>query len=44
MIGLTSVVVFAGIFASWEVEYLTKEFFISLILLATGVFRFFYFY
>ncbi len=41
MIGLTSVVVFAGIFASWEVEYLTKEFFISLILLATGVFGFF---
>jgi NADH-quinone oxidoreductase subunit M len=41
MIMLTSVVVFAGIFASWEVEYLRKEFFISLILLATGVFGFF---
>jgi NADH-quinone oxidoreductase subunit M len=41
MIGLTSLVVFAGIFASWEVEYLTKEFFVSLILLATGVFGFF---
>ncbi len=41
MIGLTSIVVFAGIFASWEVEYLKKEFFISLILLATGVFGFF---
>lgn len=41
MIGLTSVVVIAGIFASWEVEYLTKEFFVSLILLATGVFGFF---
>ena len=41
MIGLTSLVVFAGIFASWEVEFLTKEFFISLILLATGVFGFF---
>ena len=41
MIGLTSVVVFAGIFASWEVEYLSREFFISLILLATGVFGFF---
>jgi NADH-quinone oxidoreductase subunit M len=41
MICLTSVVVFAGIFASWEMEYLTKEFFISLILLATGVFGFF---
>lgn len=41
MILLTSVVIFAGIFASWEVEYLQKEFFISLILLATGVFGFF---
>lgn len=41
MIALTSLVVFAGIFASWEVESLTKEFFISLILLATGVFGFF---
>jgi NADH-quinone oxidoreductase subunit M len=41
MIALTSLVVIAGIFASWEVEFLTKEFFISLILLATGVFGFF---
>jgi NADH-quinone oxidoreductase subunit M len=41
MIGLTSVVVFAGVFASWEIDFLTKEFFISLILLATGVFGFF---
>jgi len=41
MILLTSVVIFAGVFASWEVEYLQKEFFISLILLATGVFGFF---
>ena len=41
MICLTSIVVFAGIFASWEVEILTKEFFVSLILLATGVFGFF---
>jgi NADH-quinone oxidoreductase subunit M len=41
MIGLTSGVVVAGIFASWEVEFLRKEFFISLILLATGVFGFF---
>jgi NADH-quinone oxidoreductase subunit M len=41
MIALTSLVVFAGIFASWEVEFLTKEFFVSLILLATGVFGFF---
>jgi len=41
MIALTAVVVFAGIFASWEIEYLSKEFFISLILLASGVFGFF---
>ncbi len=41
MIALTSLVVFAGIFASWEVDFLTKEFFISLILLSTGVFGFF---
>ena len=41
MIALTSIVVFAGIFASWEVEYLSREFFISLILLATGVYGFF---
>ena len=41
MIALTALVVFAGIFASWEVAYLPKEFFISLILLASGVFGFF---
>ncbi|MCX6256707.1 MAG: NADH-quinone oxidoreductase subunit M [Bacteroidia bacterium] len=41
MIGLTSIVIFAGIFASWEVSDLTKEFFVSLILLSTGVFGFF---
>jgi NADH-quinone oxidoreductase subunit M len=41
MILLTSVVVFAGIFASWEMEDLAREFFISLIILATGVFGFF---
>jgi len=41
MIGLTSIVVVAGIFASWEMKDLHKEFFISLILLATGVFGFF---
>jgi NADH-quinone oxidoreductase subunit M len=41
MILLTSIVTFAGIFVSWQVEFLTKEFFISLILLATGVFGFF---
>ncbi len=41
MIGLTGLVVFAGIFASWKMEFLPREFFISLILLATGVFGFF---
>jgi NADH-quinone oxidoreductase subunit M len=41
MILLTSIVTFAGVFVSWQVEYLPKEFFISLILLATGVFGFF---
>jgi len=41
MIALTAIVVFAGIFASWMVDFLYREFFISLILLATGVFGFF---
>ncbi|HEY5510994.1 MAG TPA: hypothetical protein VIK10_08195, partial [Prolixibacteraceae bacterium] len=41
MIALTGVVVFAGIFASWQMEFLSREFFISLIILATGVFGFF---
>ncbi len=41
MILLTAIVVFAGIFASWEVSTLQKEFFISLILLSAGVFGFF---
>jgi NADH-quinone oxidoreductase subunit M len=41
MIGLTSIVIFAGIFASWDVDDLTREFFISLILLSSGVFGFF---
>jgi NADH-quinone oxidoreductase subunit M len=41
MIALTSIVVFAGIFASWMVDFLYREFFISLILLASGVFGFF---
>lgn len=41
MIGLTAIVVFAGIFASWSVDYLYREFFISLILLSSGVFGFF---
>ncbi|NOY96374.1 MAG: NADH-quinone oxidoreductase subunit M [Chlorobi bacterium] len=41
LIALTAIVVFAGIFASWEMESLSREFFITLILLATGVFGFF---
>jgi len=41
MIALTAIVIFAGVFASWEMEYLSREFFISLIILATGVFGFF---
>jgi NADH-quinone oxidoreductase subunit M len=41
MIALTAIVVFAGIFASWEVEFLSREFYISLILLSSGVFGFF---
>jgi NADH-quinone oxidoreductase subunit M len=41
MILLTSIITFAGIFASWQVEDLAKEFFIFLILLASGVFGFF---
>ncbi len=41
MICLTAIVVFAGIFASWEVTNLHREFFISLILLSSGVFGFF---
>lgn len=41
MIGLTAIVIFAGIFASWDVDDLPKEFFTSLILLSGGVFGFF---
>jgi NADH-quinone oxidoreductase subunit M len=42
MVGLTSIVVFAGIFASWDsVAELPREFFIFLILLSSGVFGFF---
>ncbi|MGE5394589.1 MAG: complex I subunit 4 family protein [Candidatus Saccharibacteria bacterium] len=41
MIALTSIVIFAGIFASWELQFLSKEFFISLILLVTAVYGFF---
>ena len=41
MILLTAIVTFAGVFVSWQVDHLAKEFFISLILLATGVYGFF---
>ena len=41
MIMLTSIVLFAGVFASWMTKELPREFFISLILLSTGVFGFF---
>ncbi|MBX2910907.1 MAG: NADH-quinone oxidoreductase subunit M [Cyclobacteriaceae bacterium] len=41
MILLTSIVIFTGIMASWEVSKLYKEFFVSLIVLATGVYGFF---
>jgi NADH-quinone oxidoreductase subunit M len=41
MIMLTSIVIFAGVFASWEVEFLSREFFVSLILLTSGVYGFF---
>ena len=41
MILLTAIVVVTGVFASWTVDFLPREFFISLILLSTGVFGFF---
>jgi NADH-quinone oxidoreductase subunit M len=41
MIALTSVIIFTGVFTSWEVLNLHREFFISLIILSTGVFGFF---
>lgn len=41
MILLTAIVVLAGVFISWKVEELPKEFFISLIVLSTGVYGFF---
>jgi len=41
MIMLTSIVIFTGIFASWDVGDRYKEFFISLIILSAGVFGFF---
>ena len=41
MICLTSIVIFTGVFTSWEVTNMHKEFFIILILLSSGVFGFF---
>ena len=41
MIMLTSIVVFAGVFSSWMTKDLPREFFISLILLSSGVYGFF---
>lgn len=41
MILLTAIVVLAGVFISWKVDDLPKEFFISLIVLSTGVYGFF---
>jgi NADH-quinone oxidoreductase subunit M len=38
---LTSIVVLAGVFISWRMKDLPKEFFISLIVLSTGVYGFF---
>ena len=37
MILLTTIVVFAGIFASWKMDPLPKEFFLWLVLLSIGV-------
>jgi NADH-quinone oxidoreductase subunit M len=41
MILLTTIIVLTGTFISWKVSDLPKEFFISLIVLATGVYGFF---
>ena len=38
---LTSIVVLAGVFISWKTDDLPKEFFVSLLVLATGVYGFF---
>jgi len=38
---LTSLVVLAGVFISWKMKELPKEFFISLLILSTGVYGFF---
>ncbi len=41
MIALTAIVVLAGVFISWKIDDLPKEFFITLIILSAGVFGFF---
>jgi NADH-quinone oxidoreductase subunit M len=41
LILLTGIIAFAGVFASWEITNQAKEFYITLIVLATGVFGFF---
>ena len=41
MIFLTTIIVITGTFVSWKIDYLPKEFFISLIVLASGVYGFF---
>lgn len=41
MLALSSVIVFSGVFASWNMDPMPKEFFLWLILLSLGVFGFF---
>ena len=41
MLLLTAIIVFAGVFASWKIEPLSKEFFLWLTLLSVGVYGFF---
>ncbi|MFI3239945.1 MAG: NADH-quinone oxidoreductase subunit M [Bacteroidales bacterium] len=41
MLVLSSIIVFAGVFASWNMDPMPKEFFLWLILLSLGVFGFF---
>jgi len=41
MLLLSSIIVFTGVFASWKMEFLQKEYFLWFCLLATGVFGFF---
>ena len=41
MLILTSIIVFTGVFASWKIDPLPKEFFLWFCLLSSGVFGFF---